>query len=143
MSECSIKLIFKVIRYEFNNSSTKKLPEYGVYVPLLKLLGHIHYWFSIKEVFKLKPIFSPTQNLNWTFKFFPLAFRICSETKPALWLTILWSIIVSTTIPSSSISVIVEMEAKEIKHNEQAGYVEAELSSWRLDLHTCALFPGS
>lgn len=35
------------------------------------------------------------------------------------------------------------MEAKEIKHNEQAGYVEAELSSWRLDLRTSVLFPGS
>lgn len=43
---------------------------------------------------------------------------------------------VSTTSPWSSISVIAEMEAEEIKHSEQAGCVEAELSYWMVDLQT-------
>lgn len=43
---------------------------------------------------------------------------------------------VSTTSPWPSISVIAEMEAEEIKHSEQVGCVEAELTCWVVDLQT-------
>lgn len=53
-----------------------------------------------------------------------------------LWLTPQWLIMVSTTSPWPSISVIAEMEAEEIKHSEQVGCVEAELTCWVVDLKT-------
>lgn len=77
-----------------------------------------------------------SKTLTCLSDYFPSALRSCSnETKP-LWTTTWWLIMVSTPTPRSSISVIAEMEAEDIKHSEQAGCVEAELSYWIVDLQT-------
>ena len=100
-------------------------------------LGHNHDWFSIKEVFNFKHILSCLWNFNLPFKFFPPCIKKLQQWSKTSMMT--HSTVIDHGVhhqPWPSISVIAEMEAEEIKHSEQVGCVEAELTCWVVDLKT-------